>query len=86
MMSRRYECIGGPLCGEKFALFPNMSASQAFGTIDRDGETHYYRLCIVSDKKGRIATFWHYTGAQIDPTAGPTLLPPRRMFRDRHNC
>lgn len=85
-MSRRYECIGGPLCGERFPLFPNMSASQAFGTIDREGDAHYYRLCIVRDELDRVAKFWHYTGTQIDPNAPPTLIPPQRMFRGGHNC
>lgn len=83
-MRKRYECIGGPLCGEKFPLFPGLSASQAFGTIGRDGESHYYRLCIVRDEMDRVAKFWHYAGTMLDPDMPPTLLPPRRMFRE--NC
>jgi hypothetical protein len=83
-MRKRYECIGGPLCGEKFPLFDGMSHSQAFGTIARDGESHYYRLCIVRDELDRVAKFWHYAGTMLDPSMPPTLLPPRRMFRE--NC
>lgn len=83
-MRRRYECIGGPLCGEKYPLFRDLSASQAFGTIDRDGEAHYYRLCIVYDELDRVAKFWHYMGTMIDPDLPPTLIPPRRMFKE--NC
>lgn len=81
-MRRRYECIGGPLCGEKFSPFPGLSPSQAFGTIDRQGEAHYYRLCIVRDEMDRVARFWHYAGQQLDPNSPPTLLPPRRMFKE----
>lgn len=83
-MAKRYECIGGPLCGEKFPKFPGLSNSQAFGTIDRQGDAHYYRLCFVRDEMDRVATFWHYLGTQLNPSAQPTLLPPRRMFKE--NC
>lgn len=79
--SKRYECIGGPLCGERFPLFPNLPASQAFGTIDEHGEAHYYRLCIVRDEMSRVARFWHYIGTEPDPFFPPKLLPPRRMFK-----
>lgn len=81
-MAKRYECIGGPLCGEKFPLFPGLASSQAFGTIGRDGEAHYYRLCIVSDEQRRVARFWHYIGETPDPRMPPTINPPRRMFKD----
>lgn len=72
------------MCGEKFPLFPGLAASQAFGTIGRGGEAHYYRLCIVRDELNRVAKFWHYAGTRLDPSMPPTLLPPKRMFKE--NC
>lgn len=81
-MASKFECIGGPLCGEKYPLFPGMSHSQAFGTIGRDGEAHYYRLCIVHDERLRVAKFWHYIGETPNPHTQPTLIPPRRMFKE----
>lgn len=81
-MARKYECIGGPLCGEKYPLFPGLPFSQAFGNIDEQGEAHFYRLCIVRDTRNRVARFWHYLGNTPNPHAPPSILPPERMFKE----
>jgi hypothetical protein len=83
-MQKRYECIGGPLCGEKIPVPPGRRSSPAFGTIGSRGESHFYRLCVVKDEMDRVAKFWHYAGTKIDPVAKPRLSPPRRLFRK--NC
>jgi hypothetical protein len=69
---RTYECIGGPLCGNKEAGYSKYNHGiPAFCYEDADKTCHFYRLAKHKGKR-----FWHYIGqGKIDKSAKPTLRP-----------
>jgi len=82
--SRCYECIGGPLCGRKMAR-PGHDADR-FVYADEDNRPHFYRLIRVArNDLSAFAMFFHYFGNNVEyaAKAGPTLLPPDRLYRKR---
>lgn len=82
-MPRKYECFGGPLCGQREE---NPFECNGFAFHNGDGTAHFYRLVRASNGRGVISeAFFHYFGT--DPTrarnAKPTFTPPARLFRHR---
>lgn len=78
---KRYECIGGPLCGEKVEA-PKGKRDFCYG--DDHNRPHFYRLIRVArDDYSAVATYYHYFGSNIEraSTASPTLRPPERLYK-----
>jgi len=78
---KRYECMGGPLCGRMVARTLNM---QSFACKDQDGEQHYYRLIRMVNREGTgAAMYYHYFGTDMAKARKmfPTLLPPDENYR-----
>ena len=78
---RRYEAIGGPVCGSKFERTEDswLGVEDMLAQGDEPSE-HWYRLCVVSDDEGRLAKFWHYIGTEPKKIA-PRLVPAEKHFR-----
>jgi hypothetical protein len=75
---KRYEAIGGPICGQKFPLTDD--GWLGIEHCDDETEQHWYRLCVVEDSCGKRARFWHYLGRR--PISGPPyLFPAKRHFK-----
>ncbi len=75
---RRYECLGGPLCGQK------VRRGRQFCTEDLDRDLHFYRLIkVINNDRTKMATFYHYFGRNphIASTAHPRMLPGQKTFR-----
>ena len=78
---RKYECVGGPLCG---SLVEGGVHGVAYE--DDKGHTHFYRLIsIARDDFSAFAKYYHYFGTnfRIADTATPNLRPPQYLFRKR---
>lgn len=78
---KRYECIGGPLCGQK----PEAGGKVLY-VEDADGRNHFYRLCVCVMEdyptgRRKKATYWHYVGTRMRECGSPTLIPHRRKFK-----
>lgn len=75
---KRYECLGGPLCGEKVRRGPR------FVWQDDERDHHFYRLIkVMTNDRSKIATFYHYFGRNphYASTAHPRMLPGQKTFR-----
>lgn len=80
---KQYECLGGPLCGQKMERPEDYDR---FVYADPDNRPHFYRLIkIARNDHSAIATFFHYFGSNQKAAvkAHPTLLPPDRLYRKR---
>ena len=75
---RRYQVIGGPLCGSKVAK--THDGWLGLEDTNHQDEEHWYRLCVVQDSYGRRAKFWHYLGQEPVETE-PWLFPSQRHFK-----
>lgn len=78
---RRYECLGGPLCGRRVAKTVNM---ESFICHDNDKVTHFYRLIrVTDDARENGVTYYHYCGTNHKTayTRPPTLLMPREKYK-----
>jgi len=78
---RRYECIGGPLCGKKVERMGN---AEGFSYTDKDFKTHWYRIIRVAKNDfSAVAKFFHYFGinGKIAKDAHPRLMPPDHLFK-----
>jgi hypothetical protein len=78
---RRYECIGGPMCGKRIEGGGDRVACE-----DEAGVHHYYRLIRVAKNDfSAFAKFYHYFGTNISAAeaAMPCLIPPQRLFRKK---
>lgn len=80
---RRYECLGGPLCGKR--IEDGLGTGGLF-CADEEGIPHFYRLIRVArNDYSAAAVFFHYFGSS--PTrardAAPTLVPHDRLFKQR---
>ena len=79
-LSERLECIGGPLCGQKFAIGVN----PVLVALGGDGRRHCYRRIRLETGDGRrVARYYHYFG-QDEKAARHriiNLFPPKRMFK-----
>lgn len=71
---RRYECLGGPLDGEK------VRQGNKFTVMDRDMRMHYYGLVrLVSNDAAREMLFYHYYGTTLARAVeGKLRMIPRR--------
>ena len=68
----KYECLGGPLCGEMKSGIKSEIGVPCFAHIDRDDRHHYYRL--ARTKAG--VKYWHYLGMLgVDKSIRPCLRP-----------
>jgi hypothetical protein len=79
---RKFECLGGPLCGQRRAKADGLCYS------DPDGKTHFYRLIRVAKNDfSAIATFFHYFGINgtIAADAHPRMTPPERLFKAKRS-
>jgi hypothetical protein len=76
--TRTFECLGGPLCGQKRAH------GQRFCMQDKWGQNHYYRLTrVMTDDKLFLATYYHYFGTELDRAqrCPPCMVPGDRAFK-----
>lgn len=84
MKAKRYECIGGPMDGQRAAKPGGASCFYCIDRSHKDPSPHFYRLCVSTAKKNghRLkAKFWHYIGTKPDADRRPTLSPPARLFK-----
>lgn len=68
---KKYECLGGPLCGKMEAPVKVEVGVPCFAYDDADGRSHYYRLAKSGDYR-----YWHYLGTKgLDKTIRPFMRP-----------
>lgn len=68
---KKFECIGGPLCGKKEAPVESKIGVPAFAWEDSDGTTYYYRLA-----RSRGQRYWHFLGSKnLNLLVKPYLRP-----------
>lgn len=78
---RKYECIGGPLCGDSV---PTPKRRRRFAYLDPQGIPHFYKLIkVATNDHKKIATFYHYFGTNPKKAlrAHPRMLPPQRLYK-----
>ena len=78
---RRYEAIGGPICGQRLeGSDDGWLGIEEFSVGGGAPEEHWYRLCVIEDGRGKRAKFWHYIGAEPEDIV-PWLVPAEKHFK-----
>ena len=76
---RKFQCIGGPICGRKLPM--NLTGWATVARRRNLEELHYYRMCCVQDSIGKVAQYWHYVGNEPVHAKAPSLFPDKRFFK-----